>query len=565
MDTNQPSQPPSAATIEAGQQALARGAWREARSAFELAIGASDAAKHSSSALLEPQESAEILSGLAEALWWLGEIRESLEYWERAYSGFRRRPDPAQAASVAIQLAVIYDASLGNQAAAAGWVARAARLVDEHDLEPLQGWVLIARATDADAAQHETLARQAHQLGRTSGDRHLELCALTQIGVALIDQGRIAEGMTFHDEAMAGALAGEGELDTVVFTACEMMDSYSRCAQYQRMAQWIRAADRFVERYGCPYLNASCRTHYGEVLFATGEWARAEKELYTALRLSENSLPTVRAKALASLAELRLAQGRAEEAERLMAGFGDHDASAQVCTRIHLLRGKFALAAATARRWLDVIGEGRIQSTPLLELLGEAEIGLAQIEAATERGRALAEMGSTLDCQVMLARGERLQGRALVAASDSAALLHLDAALRAFVRLEMPFEAARTRLLLARALREPEVAEAEARAALGVFEDFGAATDAESTIALLREVETKTSKRTGRASDPGGLTRREVEVLRLVAQGLSDKQIATKLVLSRHTVHRHIHSILTKLDLPSRTAAAAYAVQHGLL
>jgi hypothetical protein len=104
-----------------------------------------------------------------------------------------------------------------------------------------------------------------------------------------------------------------------------------------------------------------------------------------------------------------------------------------------------------------------------------------------------------------------------VAASDSAALLHLDAALRAFVRLEMPFEAARTRLLLARALREPEVAEAEARAALGVFEDFGAATDAESTIALLREVETKTSKRTGRASDPGGLTRREVEVLRLVA------------------------------------------------
>jgi len=204
-------------------------------------------------------------------MWWLGDIRESLECWERAYSGFRRRPDPAQAASVAIQLAVIYDANFGNHAAAAGWVARAARLVDEHALEPLRGWVLIARATDADPGQHEAMARQAHQLGRTSGDRHLELCALTQIGVALIDQGRITEGMRFHDEAMADALAGEGELDTVVFTACEMMDSYSRCAQYQRMAQWIRAADRFVERYGCPYLNASCRTHYGEVLFATGD------------------------------------------------------------------------------------------------------------------------------------------------------------------------------------------------------------------------------------------------------------------------------------------------------
>jgi DNA-binding NarL/FixJ family response regulator len=508
------------------------------------------------------------LSGLAEALWWLGEIQESLECWERAYTEFRRRPEPAQAASVAIQLAVLYDANLGNHAAAAGWVARAARLVDEHTLEPLRGWVLIARATDAaDPGQHEALARQAHQLGRASGDRHLELCALTQIGVALIDQGRITEGVTFHDEAMAGALAGEGELDTVVFTACEMMDSYSNCAQYQRMAQWIRAADRFVERYGCPYLNASCRTHYGGVLFATGEWTRSEEELHAALRLSENSLPAVQAKALAHLAELRLAQGRVEEAERLMAGFEDYDASAPVCTRIHLLRGKFALAAATAGRWLDVIGENRLRSAPLLELLGEAEIGQTQIESATGRGRTLTEMGSALDCQVMLARGERLQGRALATVSDSAAMQHLDAALHAFVRLQMPFEAARTRLLLARALDklEPEVAEVEARAALAVFENLGAVTDAQSTSALLEKIETRTSQRTGKATDAAGLTPREVEVLRLVAQGLGDKEIATRLVLSRHTVHRHIHSILTKLDCQSRTAAAAYAVRHGLL
>ncbi|MDQ3496972.1 MAG: LuxR C-terminal-related transcriptional regulator, partial [Actinomycetota bacterium] len=223
---------------------------------------------------------------------------------------------------------------------------------------------------------------------------------------------------------------------------------------------------------------------------------------------------------------------------------------------------KFALAAATAQRWLDVIGEMRLESTSLLELMGEAEIGQAQIEAATGRGRTLAEMGSTLDCQVMLARGERLQGRALAAASDPAAKVHLDAALRAFVRLEMPYEAARTRLMLARAIRgsEPEIAEAEARAALAAFENVGAVTDIESTTILLREF-----KRTGKAPDPASLTRRELEVLRLVAQGLSDKEVATMLVLSRHTVHRHVHSILTKLDRPSRTAATAYAVRHGLL
>ncbi len=113
MNTHHPSQPPSASTIAAGQQALERGAWGEARSAFARAQRSS-----------EQEGSAEILSGLAEALWWLGEIGESLECWERAYSGFRRRPDPAQAASIAIQLGVLYDANLGNHAAAAGWVAR---------------------------------------------------------------------------------------------------------------------------------------------------------------------------------------------------------------------------------------------------------------------------------------------------------------------------------------------------------------------------------------------------------------------------------------------------------
>lgn len=548
---------------------MIRGAWEEARSAFERALhtGDQDAAKHSFREVLDPEGGAEVLSGLAEALWWLGEIRGAVDCWERAYSGFRRRPDPAQAAFIATGLSLVYNANLGNHAAAAGWVARAARLVDEHALEPLRGWVLIARVADADPGQHEAVARQAHQLGRNFGDRDLELCALTQIGVALIDQGRIAEGIAFHDEAMAGALAGEGQLNTVVFAACEMMTSYSRCAQYQRMVQWIRAAERFVERYGCPYLNASCRTHYGEVLFAIGDWSRAEEELRVALRLSETSLPPVRAKALARLAELRLAQGRVEEAERLLAGFEDHEASAPACAQSQLLRDEFASAAATARRWLGVIGESRMESAPLLELLGEAEIGQGQTETAAERGRKLAELGSTLGCQVMLARGERLRGRALADASDPAAKRHLYTALHEFVRLEMPFEAARTRLLLARALREPDpdVAEAEARAALAVFENLGAVPDVGSATTVLREIESMTRKQTRETPDLAGLSQREIEVLRLVAQGLTDREIAARLVLSRHTVHRHIHSILTKLDLTSRAAAAAYAARHGLL
>jgi DNA-binding NarL/FixJ family response regulator len=379
----------------------------------------------------------------------------------------------------------------------------------------------------------------------------------------LVAKGKIDEGLPLVDEALAGALGGEGQLDTVIVTACRMMQSCDRCADFQRAVQWVQAMDRFIERYGCPYLNATCRAHYGSVLLATGDWQNAEKELLAAVELSGDAMPALRGEALAGLAELRLAQGRVEETERLLAGFEDHEAAAPVCARIHLLRGRLALAVATVQRRLSVIGgEDRLEGAVLLELLGEAEIGQGQVEVAAERGRNLGELGDALGCQVMRARGERLRGRALASAAD--ARRHLDAALSAFVRLEMPFEAARTRLLLAQALREsnPEVAEAEARSALVAFENLGAEGDAGAAAALLREIQTKTRKQTNEAS---GLSRREAEVLRLVAHGMSNKDIADRLALSKHTVHRHVSSILTKLGLPSRAAAAAYAARHGLL
>ena len=533
-------------------EALGRGAWKEARSAFE------DAAR--------ADESPEISFGLGVALWWIGEIRGSVRCIEQAYAAFRRRSDPVQAVSAALELCFLYHENLGNHAAADGWMARACRLVDEFELESLQGRVLFIKACCcSDPDQSETWARQARQLAIGGEDRDLELCALSLIGAALIEKGRIDEGIPLIDEAMAGALACEGQLDTVVVTTCKMIQSYDRCADFQRAVQWLREADRFVERYGCPYLNATCRAHYGGVLFATGDWQKAEKELWAALELSGDAMPALRGEALARLAELRLAQGRIEEAERLLAGFEDHEAAAPVCARIHLLRGKLALAVAASQRRLGVIGgENRLEGAVLVELLGEAEIGQGQVDDAAERGRKLAELGSTLGCRVVFARGERLRGQALAAGADEAAKRHLEAALCEFVRLEMPFELARTRLLLAQALREhdPEVAEAEARAALVIFENLGANENAGAAAVLLREIENKTRKQFSKSS---GLSRREAEVLRLVAQGMSNQEIADRLALSKHTVHRHVSSILTKLDLRSRAAAAAYAAQHELL
>ncbi len=565
MDTD--GTPQSTVLLRGGQEALTRGAWEEARSAFAEALCQRDQMRFTSGAVDRPEEMAGLSLGLGTALWWLGESREAVSWWEQAYAAFRPI-DAVQATKVALQLGFVYQANLGNDAAAAGWAAHAARLVSEFNLEPMHGWVLLLEATSSsDWDRCRELAHEARRLAVEFGDRDLDLCAMSQIGTIHVEEGNIDDGVPLLDEAMAGALAGEGELDSVVFVSCQMIHSCNRCADFQRVVQWVRAADRFMERYGCPFLNATCRANYGAILFLTGEWNRAEVELITALELSGDAMPPVRAETLAGLAALRLAQGRARDAERLVAGFEDHEATVPVCARIHLLRGRPMLAAATVERRLDVIGEHRLESAWLLEILGQAEIVQGRVESAAERGRKLTVLGSTLGCKVMVAHGERLHGHALAASKDATAKRHLNAALREFVRLGIPFEAARTRVLIAQALRErePELAEAEARAALTFFEDVGAGKEAGATDSLLRQIEDTIRRPTGKSLHPSDLSPREVEVLRLVAQGLSNQEIAERLILSKHTVHRHVSRILAKLHLSSRAAAAAYAARHDLL
>ena len=539
--------------LAAAHEALTGGAWIIARDSFRAA--------------LDEEESPEALSGLANALWWLGDISEAVAYRERSYAEFRRRGDVVQAALTAVRLCVDYRANFGNFAASGGWLERAARLVDDYGLEPLKGWVLLMRAYDGDdPIQAEQWAGEAREFGRHVGDLDLELCALSQVGASLIDQGRVDEGVALLDEAMAGSLGGEGESpDTVVFTSCHMISSCSHCADFERAVQWVRAADRFSERFGCPFLYTFCRTLYGGVLVATGEWEQAEEELNAAVEMSRSALSGLHGQALAYLAGLRLAQGRIEEAGQLVSGSDDHPAVAPVRAAIHLAEGEPALAATTLLRRLDQIGDHRLESALLSELLGEAEIAQDQADLAADRAQRLADLGADLDCEVMAARGERLLGHAMAAAGDAVkAKSHLESALARFAHLEMRPETARTRKLLAETLRrdQPNVAVAEARSALSVFEDLGAGADADATVGLLRELGVSAT-RTG-PKGTGTLTKREAEVLGLLSQGMSNPEIAERLYISRRTVEHHVARVLSKLNLRNRAEAAAYAVREGV-
>ena len=525
--------------LASGNQALKAGDWLTARDSFGAA--------------LELEETPEALGGSAEALWWLGETQASVDRRERAYAMFRRRGDPVQAANLALVLSVHYQANVGNPAAATGWLRRAARLVEEHAIDELRGWIVLLEAGEADdPATVEERTREALASARELADLDLELCALAQLGSALVAQGRIREGIPLLDEAMAGSLGGEGgTFDTVVFTSCNMVGSCTRCADFERAVEWIRAADRFTERYGCPFLFLYCRVQYGAILIATGDWTQADAHLTAAMREAEGTQPAVSAHARATLASLRSMQGRLEEAGELIRGLEEQGPAAPVAAAIHLARGTPDLTVAITRRALD--GADLLDRALLLELLGEAEIAQGDPVAAAERGRALVDLGAAGPCDLVRARGHRLLGRALGRRED------LDAAIVTFAELGMPYEAARAKLLLAASLRSTgsEVAKAEARAANRMFDELGARRDADEAAALLRELGVKVARVGPKGA--GTLTKRESEVLDLLAEGLSNPEIAQRLYLSRKTVEHHVASILSKLGARNRADALRLA------
>lgn len=299
--------------LETGRAALGQGDWAAAREALSAAVEA------------RPDD-AKALFGLGTAQWWLGEVPEAMARWEQAYGASVHAGDRVQAVHTAVSLSLLSNANFGNRVASQGWAARAERLATALGEPVLWGWVLIAKAaTCLDPEQAEAHGRAARAIAVEAEDRDLELCALSTVGSALIDGGRVDEGSALLDEAMAGSLGGEAAmLETVVFTSCVLMQSCYRCADFPRIVQWLQGLERFVARYGCPYVNATCRASYGAVLVATGDWRRAEEELEAALDLAGQALPAVRAEALAHLAELRLAEGRVEEAVRLLDGIQDH-------------------------------------------------------------------------------------------------------------------------------------------------------------------------------------------------------------------------------------------------
>lgn len=525
-------------------EALAAADWDEARGLF------SEALAH--------REKPEALEGLARASFFLDEDEAALDAHERAYAAYREAGRPVDAARVAIALAWEYRSFRGEHAVSDGWLARARRLLADCGPTPESGWLALREASFAlpgDAELARERCADAEALGRELGDVDLEMTALALGGLIRVSQGEITDGMARLDEASTAATAGEMRDPVAIgFSCCYLIFACERVRDFERAGQWCERLVRMAEGWNVAALRAVCRAHYATVLMLRGEWGEAEAVLTEA-----NAALAARsgegADAVARLAELRRRQGRNDEAAALIARAEHHPIAVLAAAAVALERGDPAAAVDGAARYLRMYEGVAIERAAGLELLAEAHAAADNSAGADTAARELRAIAAAVGSEPLLGAARQAEGQAHgVAGRLDDAREAFDDAVQLFGRAGLPFEAARARVALARTLQRLGRADAAGRElelARKRFAALGASAEERRAAA--------------RPPDDTGLTAREAEILGLVALGLSNKQIAARLTLSEHTVHRHVANILVKLRLSSRAAAAAYAAKHGLI
>jgi DNA-binding NarL/FixJ family response regulator len=532
--------------LQDGWEALAAADWETARSCFERALA--------------DTETAEALDGLSQATHFLREYDQAIELKERAFAAYRGSENPVKAADTARWLAFLHGTFHGNFAVASGWIARAESLLEGVEDCAAHGWLILDRAPlSRDSAEREQCAAAALVIARRFGDADLEFDALALLGETYVASGRVPEGMKLLDEAMAAVTGGEvaahgaiGEICCRLLSACEY------ATDVRRAEEWMTLADRHVA--WTDFVRPTCRTHYGGILVALGRWADAETELRDAIDTFERGYRGDRTYPLVRLADLRVRQGRYEEAERLLEGAEWHPTARRSAATIALARGDLGLAEEMARLCFEGGDPADPACAPLLGLLLEIQLAREEPDAAKETLERMLTLASAANDELVTALAELAQGRLSAAEGGDRAVAHLKRALETLSALNLPLEAGRARLDLARAMAtgSPDAAAAEAKLALAAFERLGAGRDADAAGALLRELGAG-----GRAwpKGHGTLTKRETEVLELLASGMSNAAIAGRLYISRRTAEHHVASIISKLGLRSRAEAAAYAVR----
>jgi LuxR family transcriptional regulator, maltose regulon positive regulatory protein len=492
--------------------AIAGGEWAGARTLYEDLVRSTD--------------TAEAWEGLGEVAWLQQESRLMIDARLAAYQRYRVRGEVVAAARMAVALGNDFLDFRGDAAVANGWFKRARRLLEplppSADHARLSVWeARLALIGLHDAAAGLRLAQDGLRLARACNCTDAEVLATAMNGLALVMDAKPHEGLALLDEAAAAALGGDvADAYAAGLTCCYLISACDRVRDYERAAQWCARLREFSTRQRFTILLTTCRLQYGSVLISAGAWEEAEAELQAAIADLRESRPVVLPAAFARLGELRRRQGRTEEALELFRQAGSHP------------------IALLGSAWIDV---QRGNAAPALERV-RAYLRRYPADAMLERAPA-----NELLVRIAAASGTPADANAALQELESAAQKH-------------PLPLLRAALLAARAM----VAEAngETERAAELMEDAAALYDAAG-----HGWEAGTARRTLAPvnATAATLTRRELEVLRLVAGGLSEREIADRLFISPHTAHRHLSNIRLKLGAGTQAAAVAHALRVGLL
>jgi ATP/maltotriose-dependent transcriptional regulator MalT len=539
-----------ATSIDSAREALARGSWVEA---YELLRS------------IDPTElTARDLEELSDAAWWIARHDESIGARQKAYAAYAAGSEDPAAARMAARLCVEHFIRR-EPAVAGGWLMRARRHLREQPECLEHGFLAmveanVARFTGEPQGAVE-LAKEALEIGQRFGSPDVVAVAIHIEGLALIGSGHVAEGMALLDEAMTSVLAGELSAFFTGIIYCDVIEACLQLGDIGRAGEWSDAARAWCDTIPSesPY-QALCRINRAELAILRGAWSEAEAE---ATRASEEMLhldPVDSGAAWYVAGEARRCVGNLIGAEEAFTrakelGFEPQPGSAL----LQLALGKTEAALGSLRVAVAREAGDPVRRSKLLAALSEVALAggdLDQGRAVAEELDAIARASPTL---ARVATADMVGGALALADGDAPlALERLRRACTAWQALRIPYETARARALDGEALRaagDQEGGRAELQAAVAAFETMGAGLDAAAVAATLAN----------RSSLPGGLTDREAEVLRLVATGKSNRQIAADLVISEHTVARHVQNIFAKVDISSRSAATAYAFEHGLV
>jgi DNA-binding CsgD family transcriptional regulator len=507
------------------------------------------------------------LEGYALASWWEDDLAAAIEARERAYALRREAGENLEAARLAGFLAWDYATQRGRRAIANGWLERARHLTEELPPSAEQAWLPLIEASfhlDTDQEAVKRLSAEAREHAKALGGLDVEMTARTLNGLALVSLGEVREGMRLLDEGVAAATSGELHDPIAIGSCCcNLVIACVRVRDYDRAAQWCDQLAGFCERSGQRPLLALCRAHHGAVQTARGSWDEAEDDLEWATGELTTLRPALAGYARTRFAELRRRQGRAAEAYELLSDADPHVLVPLVRAGLAADEGDLEAVVGHAERFMGGVGGSQsIENAAGLELTVPARAQLGDVDGARADHALLRTIADEVNTDPVRA-GERLAAGALATVEGDleGARSAVEDAIELYRRSGLPYEEARARLVLARVLatrgrRKPALE--SARSASAALDGLGAKRELAEAGRLVARIE-------GGKEAAAGLTPREIEVLAQLAQGLSNREIAERLVVSEHTVHRHVANIFAKLGVSSRAAAVSAATQLEVL